>query len=197
MEDKEVEKLLDNMKTLNNVDLKKVLKVIAKIQQMEGKDDKELNKLLAKWEEVYDDVFKEKLRCSFCNKSQDEVRKLVAGPGVYICDECIDLCNEIMEEEFGESDADEESTEVREQLKNQYGREIPREGEIWHHFKGKDYHIVTCPVTHTETREYYCVYQALYGDYGVFCRPLSMFMSEVDRNKYPKAEQEYRFEKKR
>ena len=39
------------------------------------------------------------LVCSFCGKSQDEVRKLIAGPTVYICDECIDLCNEIIEEE--------------------------------------------------------------------------------------------------
>lgn len=40
------------------------------------------------------------LRCSFCGKTQDEVRKIIAGPTVYICDECIDLCNEIMEEEW-------------------------------------------------------------------------------------------------
>ena len=42
------------------------------------------------------------LKCSFCGKSQKQVRKLIAGPGVYICDECIDLCNEIIEEEFSE-----------------------------------------------------------------------------------------------
>ncbi len=40
------------------------------------------------------------LKCSFCAKSQDQVRKLIAGPGVYICDECIDLCNEILDEEL-------------------------------------------------------------------------------------------------
>lgn len=45
---------------------------------------------------------KGQLKCSFCGKSQDQVRKLVAGPGVYICDECIELCNEIVEEELGE-----------------------------------------------------------------------------------------------
>ncbi|AZZ42502.1 ATP-dependent Clp protease ATP-binding subunit ClpX [Acidipropionibacterium jensenii] len=45
------------------------------------------------------DLFK----CSFCGKSQKQVKKLIAGPGVYICDECIDLCNEIIEEEFTES----------------------------------------------------------------------------------------------
>jgi ATP-dependent Clp protease ATP-binding subunit ClpX len=43
---------------------------------------------------------KGKLRCSFCGKTQDQVKKLVAGPGVYICEECIDLCNEIIEEEL-------------------------------------------------------------------------------------------------
>ncbi|HLR80507.1 MAG TPA: ATP-dependent protease ATP-binding subunit ClpX [Bacillota bacterium] len=44
---------------------------------------------------------KGQLKCSFCGKSQEQVRKLVAGPGVYICDECIDLCTEIVEEELG------------------------------------------------------------------------------------------------
>ena len=44
---------------------------------------------------------KGQLKCSFCGKSQDQVRKLVAGPGVYICDECIELCTEIVEEELG------------------------------------------------------------------------------------------------
>lgn len=44
------------------------------------------------------------LKCSFCGKSQKQVKKLIAGPGVYICDECIDLCNEIIEEEFATGD---------------------------------------------------------------------------------------------
>ncbi|NMM52171.1 ATP-dependent protease ATP-binding subunit ClpX [Paenibacillus aquistagni] len=44
---------------------------------------------------------KGQLKCSFCGKSQEQVRKLVAGPGVYICDECVELCNEIVEEELG------------------------------------------------------------------------------------------------
>ncbi|WP_320663638.1 ATP-dependent protease ATP-binding subunit ClpX [Prochlorococcus sp. MIT 1223] len=44
------------------------------------------------------------LKCSFCGKAQDQVRKLIAGPGVYICDECIDLCNEILEEELLDSE---------------------------------------------------------------------------------------------
>ena len=44
------------------------------------------------------------LKCSFCGKSQKQVKKLIAGPGVYICDECIDLCNEIIEEELADAD---------------------------------------------------------------------------------------------
>ena len=47
--------------------------------------------------------FEAHLKCSFCGKSQEQVRKLIAGPGVYICDECIDLCNEILDEELLES----------------------------------------------------------------------------------------------
>ena len=46
----------------------------------------------------------ELLKCSFCGKSQKQVKKLIAGPGVYICDECIDLCNEIIEEEFSNTE---------------------------------------------------------------------------------------------
>jgi len=46
------------------------------------------------------------LRCSFCGKTQDEVKKIIAGPTVYICDECIDLCNEIMEEEYQNENTD-------------------------------------------------------------------------------------------
>src|SRR5512147_116365 len=42
------------------------------------------------------------LKCSFCGKSQEQVRKLIAGPGVYICDECVELCNEILDEELME-----------------------------------------------------------------------------------------------
>lgn len=52
---------------------------------------------MAKFEE------KKQLRCSFCGKSQDQVRRLIAGPGVYICDECIELCSEIIADEFDEN----------------------------------------------------------------------------------------------
>jgi ATP-dependent Clp protease ATP-binding subunit ClpX len=54
----------------------------------------------------------ELLKCSFCGKSQKQVRKLIAGPGVYICDECIELCNEIIEEELGEAAASVEEIEL-------------------------------------------------------------------------------------
>ncbi len=53
--------------------------------------------------------FDDKVRCSFCNKTQDQVRKLIAGPGgVYICDECIDICSDIIEEEYEEETVTEE-----------------------------------------------------------------------------------------
>ena len=45
-----------------------------------------------------------RLKCSFCGKTQDQVKKLIAGPEVYICDECIDICAEIIDEEFSEAD---------------------------------------------------------------------------------------------
>lgn len=51
---------------------------------------------------------RKQLRCSFCNKTQDQVRKLIAGPNVYICDECIDLCAEIIEEEFDNAETESE-----------------------------------------------------------------------------------------
>jgi len=52
------------------------------------------------------------LSCSFCGKSQKEVRKLIAGPTVYICDECIELCNDIIAEEYGQEDTSRESSHV-------------------------------------------------------------------------------------
>ena len=64
---------------------------------------------------------------------------------------------------------------------------------VYRHFKG-DYYLVEDIARHSETGEEYVVYRKLYGDGGLWVRPLSMFTQEIDRLKYPDAKQRYRFE---
>ena len=67
-----------------------------------------------------------RLKCSFCGKSQDQVKKLIAGPEVYICDECVDLCNQILDEEFFEN-KDKEGTDSEKSVEE---KPIPKPHEI-------------------------------------------------------------------
>ena len=64
---------------------------------------------------------------------------------------------------------------------------------IYRHFKG-DYYLVEDVAIHSETKEEYVVYRALYGDNGLYIRPYDMFTSKVDKEKYPDVKQEWRFE---
>ena len=70
----------------------------------------------------------DKLKCSFCGKTQDQVKKLIAGPEVYICDECVELCNEILDEEFFEAKDKEASAEGDAAEKSE--KPIPKPHEI-------------------------------------------------------------------
>ena len=84
----------------------------------------------------------DRLKCSFCGKTQDQVKKLIAGPDVYICDECVELCNEILDEEFFEQKSKENSGEGKEADKKQDDLEdkpIPKPHEIKAYL---DQHIV-------------------------------------------------------
>lgn len=73
-------------------------------------------------------------------------------------------------------------------------RQNPKELDVYKHFKGNTYQVVTL-AKHTETGEDMVVYRDLYDSQKVFCRPLKMFLSKVDREKYPDVKMEYRFMK--
>lgn len=64
---------------------------------------------------------------------------------------------------------------------------------VYKHFKG-DYYLVVDIANHSETKEKYVLYRRLYGDGSLWIRPMTMFLSEVDHEKYPNVDQKYRFE---
>lgn len=80
--------------------------------------------------------------------------------------------------------------------KEDYGRLLPCNGDVWKHFKGNKYKIISL-AEHTETKKPMVIYQRLpmQDNFKIYARPLDIFMSEVEHKKYPKAVQKYRFEK--
>ena len=72
----------------------------------------------------------DRLKCSFCGKTQDQVKKLIAGPDVFICDECVELCNEILDEEFFEGKEKTEKESKEKDSSENDDKPIPKPQEI-------------------------------------------------------------------
>ena len=91
------------------------------------------------------------LKCSFCGKSQEQVRKLIAGPGVYICDECIQLCSEIIEEESEQDKAQMGQTLVPKEIKTSLDEYVIEQDvakkvlsvAVYNHYKRLDSGVAT------------------------------------------------------
>ena len=81
----------------------------------------------------------DRLKCSFCGKTQDQVKKLIAGPDVFICDECVELCNEILDEEFFEKKEHKEGEKAEKETSEKEDKPIPKPHEIKAYL---DQHIV-------------------------------------------------------
>lgn len=80
-------------------------------------------------------------------------------------------------------------------MRNEIYRSLPRNGEVWRHFKGKDYLIKEANCSLESSGEQLIIYQALYYPFKVYARPLNDFMSNTDKEKYPEYKQLYRFVK--
>ena len=81
----------------------------------------------------------DRLKCSFCGKTQDQVKKLIAGPDVFICDECVELCNEILDEEFFTQKENAKSKDSEAKHEETDEKPIPKPHEIKAYL---DQHIV-------------------------------------------------------
>ena len=122
--------------------------------------------------------YKNDLRCSFCGKSQDEVRKLIAGPdGVFICNECVDICVGIIEEEYDFDDVDLDSTKLgkKDKDKNAKISEVLKDSEKVKNFAHKVYtekNIRRSKFSYAD-RSWQCSFSLHYGG----TRPKSSFKS--------------------